>query len=346
MTTDECHLFFRVDADSEQGTGHFMRCLALAQYWRDHHGPVTFAGSFPKELERRLEKEAISTLSSSSQTLNEQDVKAALTEFSGDIYVVIDGYEFEAPYHDMITVTGRRLLVIDDTAHLNRYGGHILLNQNICANELIYKDAPDVQLLGSDYVLLSRKFRNVADRHREDCEHPARNLLVTMGGADPGNDTLSALRALKNANITLNVRVIAGGANLHADEIQDFCDSQPDNYELFVDTKDMPAMMNWADIAIAAAGTTSWELLYMGVPTIFLAIAANQIPIGAGIAQRGAGKYLGYREDLDWRLVVETSLALATDNQERRSLTRAGQDLIDGEGVVRVAEKLRQDQKG
>ncbi|MGI9259312.1 MAG: glycosyltransferase, partial [Gammaproteobacteria bacterium] len=195
-------------------------------------------------------------------------------------------------------------------------------------------------------VLLSRDFRSFADKRGKDCEDTARNLLVTMGGADPGNDTLSALQALADADAAFNVRVVAGAANRHVDAIQDFCRSQPGNYELLVDTKEMPAVMNWADLAIAAAGTTSWELLYMGVPTVLVAIASNQEPIGTGIEKRGAGKYLGHRDNLDWNVVAETSLALAADDNERRSLIDAGRALVDGEGVVRVADELRQMEEG
>ena len=341
MTADECHLFFRVDADTESGTGHFMRCLALAQHWRDRYGPVSFAGRFPKALERRLEQEAIATLSISETYPDQQDLKESLAFFSKESRVVVDGYHFDASYHDAIAAAGHRLTVIDDTAHLDRYGGQILLNQNVYADELDYSDAPDKRLLGLRFALLSREFRSYADRRKNDSERAARNLLVTMGGADPGNDTLSALRALADANAVFDVRVVAGAANRDIESIHDFCGSQPGNYELLVDTKEMPAIMDWADLAIAAAGTTSWELLYMGVPTVFVAIAANQEPIGTGIAKRGAGKYLGHRENLDWSLVAETSLALAADNNERRSLTDAGRGLVDGDGVVRVAEELR-----
>ena len=102
-------------------------------------------------------------------------------------------------------------------------------------------------------MLLSRDFRNYAHSRTDDCEHVARNLLLTMGGADPGNDTLSALRALAAASAVFNVRVVAGAANTHIEAIQEFCDSQPENYELLVDTTEMPAIMDWADLAIASS---------------------------------------------------------------------------------------------
>jgi len=32
------HLYIRADADGKIGTGHIMRCIALAQAWQDQGG--------------------------------------------------------------------------------------------------------------------------------------------------------------------------------------------------------------------------------------------------------------------------------------------------------------------
>ncbi len=46
--------------------------------------------------------------------------------------------------------------------------------------------------------------------------------------------------------------------------------------------------MAWADVAVAAAGSTAWELLHMGVPTVFMVNADNQKPVAAAVEKAHA----------------------------------------------------------
>ena len=47
-------LVIRADATTAMGTGHVMRCIALAQAWQDHGGKVTFLSHCESKIIREI----------------------------------------------------------------------------------------------------------------------------------------------------------------------------------------------------------------------------------------------------------------------------------------------------
>ena len=75
MDLDLSCLYFRVDATEEIGIGHFMRCFALGQYWRDIDRDACFIGQCPPELARRLEKEGMRSTPISESYPDSSDIE-------------------------------------------------------------------------------------------------------------------------------------------------------------------------------------------------------------------------------------------------------------------------------
>ena len=193
---------------------------------------------------------------------------------------MLDGYHFDPAYQKAIREAGYRLLVVDDTAHLPAYHADVLLNQNIYAPQLTYSyDPHTVLLLGPMYALLRPEFLvwKEWERHIPDT---ARHILVTLGGGDSDNVTLKVIQALHDIRLPdLEIRVIVGPANPHRDSLVAAIEHGPHSVELLFDVTDMPGLMAWADIAVSAAGSTCWELLFMGLPSLVGVLADNQVPI-------------------------------------------------------------------
>jgi len=98
--------------------------------------------------------------------------------------------------------------------------------------------------------------------------------------------------------------------------------------------------MEWADIAITAAGSTCWELAFMGVPSITLVTAENQCGVAAGLDRAGIFKTLDWWNRLDPQTLSKEVMALILDRKLREEKSLMGKRLVDGSGTVRVLKAM------
>src|SRR3990172_8325090 len=285
-------LLLRADADVRRGTGHVMRCLALAQVWQTHGGTVVFISrcDSPALRERIVAGGADLVLLAPDDSI-EMDIENTLVQLAQrkDAVLVLDGYHFGFEQQEILRVAGHPLLVIDDTAHLERYRADILLNQNLGASALEYRCDPETtRLLGPAYAMLRPEFVRWRRRFRS-VRGVARKILVTLGGSDPSNFTVRAIDALAQLSTPgLEVRVVVGPANPRLAELKARADKFAPRIQILSPVADMAELMAWADLAVSASGTTSWELACLGLPALTVVMADNQRRIAAeldGIVQ-------------------------------------------------------------
>jgi spore coat polysaccharide biosynthesis predicted glycosyltransferase SpsG len=92
-----------------------------------------------------------------------------------------------------------------------------------------------------------------------------------------------------------------------------------------------------ADLAVSATGTTSYELLALGTPTIGIPQVDNQIPIVETLAERGAMVHLPLRRINELGKKLET---MVSDSEKRKSIRLRGRALVDAHGTERVFSKI------
>lgn len=331
-------LLVRAAGDARIGTGHVMRCLALSQAWIDRNGRVAFAmREAPAGLRSVIQQEGIDVHLLSGT--DDPAATLALARRLGAQWIVLDGYDFGADYQQRVHDAGFRLLAVDDYGHAQRYAADLILNQNIHASEDTYRSRATHTrlLLGTRYALLRREFRRHRDFRREIPER-VRHILVTLGGADPDNVTGLVLEALRDLPGGPYIRVVVGPVNPHRAALQR---AAGPGVEL-LESPDMPELMAWADMAVTAAGTTTWELLFMQVPLVALAVADNQLPSAHRMQELGLAETLVFSTGLSPQQIREPALRLMQSAEERRRLAALGRDLVDGDGVERVLEAMRQ----
>ncbi|EGY25805.1 acetyltransferase family protein [Desulfovibrio sp. A2] len=331
-------LLIRADATPVMGTGHVMRCLALAAAaqraglecllltrakvpWLSQRIAQTGIGHVPLLGDVPAKEPADQLL---------RDIAAALPAgFAPDAvppWVVLDGYHFGPDCMRAVRAAGYRLLVVDDHAHHPEYTCDILLNQNIGADGLHYTGDISLSLFGPAHALLRDEFIAARARATPRAFPPvARNLLLSLGGGDQSAPLEQLRPMLEQPSLAGRaVRVIAGSTPEPA--LAALQRRIPATVELLPSVDDMPSLMHWADLCISAGGSTCWELCCLGVPFLTVAVAQNQQGIVRGLDAAGIAPHAS-----------ASALNDLLDNPDaRRAASNAGRQLVDGLGADRV----------
>jgi len=337
-------LIIRAHAGPRIGTGHVMRCLALAQAWQAAGGAATFVLTSGAEvLVPRLQSEGMETVLLAAKPGSREDAcaTAALAREKAAAWVVVDGYCFDANYQRVVKDANFSLLFLDDNAHAAHYCADLVLNQNLHAREEMYAHCePHTKLLlGPRYSLLRREFLRWREWKREFPE-VARKLLVTMGGADPENVTAQTLGALEPL-AGLEVKVAVGPANGNLTALREQARKSRRATTVVAGLVELPALMAWADLAVSSAGSTVWELCFLGLPSLLVPLAENQGRTAEELTRFGAAVRLEGSGRLRTPSFEETIRELASDPVRRGVMSERARSIVDGGGAGRVVRRLR-----
>jgi len=339
-------LLMRADAGMDLGSGHVMRSLALAQAWQREGGQAMFASTeMPAQLAERLHSSELQLERMSCQPGSSEDLACTVSIASANraACVVADGYRMGSNWQKGIKAAGLPLVIIDDYGHSGHYYADVVLNQNLGADPSLYhrRESGTRLLLGAEYALLRSEFIAFR-RERRDVPPIAQRLLVTLGGSDPQNVSEKIVRALDAvADTKFEVRVVQGGSYPHRGSLEAAVAAVSYPCELVVDARDMPKLMTWADLAVSAAGSTAWELAFMGLPMVLIVAADNQREVARRLAECGAAVNLGPAEALSKAVIAGTIGHLLRNYELRRNLVENGSGICDGYGAERVVAAIR-----
>lgn len=358
---------FRVDASTAAGSGHVVRCLALASAaraigWqavfvcREHTGHlatlVRAQGFAVHLLPAPPQVVAAPSVNASesyaawlgvSQQQDAQETVAALRGTAID-WLVVDHYALSAQWELVLRKHVPRLLAIDDLAN-RPHQCEALLDQSLERSGtpryagLLPTDC--VQLLGPRYALLRADFAEMRAQSlaRRDVTTSLERVLVFMGGSDPQNETVRALQGLHQAERTLrHVDVVVGQGYPFLDDLRRQAQGSRVPVQVYVQTPRMAELMTQADLAVTSGGGVSWEKCTLGLPSIVTIVGDNQALIAHELAAAGAQLTLGLANAIS---VDDYVCALDGLNVAQLSAMSArAREICDGRGAQRVLDQL------
>jgi UDP-2,4-diacetamido-2,4,6-trideoxy-beta-L-altropyranose hydrolase len=337
------NLLFRTDASLTMGTGHVMRCIALAQACQDAGGSATFvmAESTPG-IQAKLAEESCEAFPIACVVASEDDSRqtASLARKNRAEWIVVDGYQFGGDYQRALKADGFKVLFLDDYGHASHYSADLVLNQNAQADEGTYSTREPYTrlLLGPDYCLLRHEFARWRGWKREIAPVGSK-VLVTMGGSDPDNVTEIVIAALQRLP-DLEATIVVGGSNPHFDSLQRLASRGGQGFNLLRSVANMPELMAWADVAVSGAGSTCWEMCLLQLPMLLIDLADNQKPIAGALNKLGAAIHLGSTAYVTADEIAKRVGNLLASENDRAVLSERCGRLVDGRGAERVLGEL------
>lgn len=330
-------LLIRADASLAIGTGHVMRCLALAQAWQDTSGTASLVvAELPDALSPRLTAEGVSVSWVHAVPGSSDDAAETVAEarrLRAD-WVVIDGDRFGSDFLETVRAAGFRALLIDDFAARQAFPADLIVNPNLADDEEIYRKrgATAKVLMGPSYILLRREFRE--GNEKRETRQPGNRILVTLGGSDPENLTPKIADALAGCS-GLEVTVIVGAGYDKANELRKL---KASNLRVFFNPPNMAQFMKDSDQAIIAAGGTLWELLSTGCAVLSYSRNIVQACVVDVLSHRGVVVNLGETRQFEPAKLAAAVKELVDSRNARERMTNLGRKLVDGLGARRVIE--------
>lgn len=346
-------IYFRADANEKVGYGHLMRCLTIADACEERGLCPVFVTA-DEEPQKMIAIRGFPCMVLNTDYRNMEPELGRLPALLADgAPIVLDSYHVTKHYVETLKEYGHRVVWMDDLKE-QEYPVDMLINYNVYAKQLDYpvnretetdvcptgkRDGGCTYLLGPGYAPVRSPFRREDAAVRETLG----TVLVTTGGSDPYGAGIWFANLLAERLADTKILVVCGPYVKEKEELYRLAE-QNGNIEIIEGCSDLSAVMHRSDLAIAAAGSTLYELCAAGLPGILYYLADNQ-RMGAeafaretGVVNLGDIRSENFRSEADAHLTV--ALAHLTSASERKKLADAMHALVDGNGAGRVAEAL------
>lgn len=362
---------FRCDASIQIGTGHVMRCLTLADalttkgadchfVCRKHeghllemikqHGYKAYDLSF-EDYEGNSSASGIKFPHANWLGASQQEDAQQCIDIIKPIqpeWLIVDHYAIDISWEKTLRPYCKKLMVIDDLADR----GHdcdILLDQTFGRHTQDYLDwvPKNCQVLcGSKYALLRPEFAQWRDYSLERRkEGQLKHLLINLGGVDKDNITTQILKGLKNSSLPeyCKITVVMGSTAPWIESVKAQAEALSWKTQVKSGVNNMAELMANSDLAIGAAGSTSWERCCLGIPTIMLVLAENQRQISSNLQNANSVYPISLESDLesDLESMIVNAVRYFTEIQGvLEEMSGNASRILDGRGSALMIENM------
>jgi UDP-2,4-diacetamido-2,4,6-trideoxy-beta-L-altropyranose hydrolase len=350
----------RVDSGAQIGSGHVMRCLALAGELRQRGAQVRFvsrehgghliaqvedAGYIVHRLPLQSAALAVGDHSGWLGATQAEDASETLRALGSGRYdwLVVDHYGIDVAWEKLVRPKAERLMVIDDLAD-RRHDAELLLDQNYLGASGKHRYVNRVPercrcILGPRYALLQpiyRELRQVVPPR----DGTVRRILTFFGAQDATRSIVAVLQALNRPEFAeIAIDAVPGNDPETAAVLRSAVQSHP-NVTIHERLPSLAGLIARADLGIGAGGATTWERACLGLPSVVATTADNQVETASALAADGFISLVGPSASISSEMWHASLAEMVCNKTQLMRLSRRAHGLTDGYGASRVARAM------
>ncbi len=349
-------IFFRVDASNVIGTGHLIRCLNLANAFKESLLETKFIiRQCPKFYEKLLyqnnikiirlnklnesEVENISADHNSWLGVTERDdAREVISKIEEPDLLIVDHYSLGDEWESLIKLkfSSVKLVVIDDLER--KHNADLIIDSTFMRSKNEYIKSANYLLIGSEFAMLRDGFSKLHLKAKTaKSKTNYHKLIVNFGGYDEKGLTLSVLKSLKQRSQQIKTTVIIDKNNSSFDQIVNFINENSSWINLNEFVNDIENLMCLHTIAIGAAGSSAWERACLGIPSILIQTADNQKDVIKNLQSVGAIYQLDASEINN---ILNLKLDMLLSNFTK--MKSINLSICDGRGCKRILNFIRE----
>lgn len=325
------NFIFRCDSTLLIGSGHLMRCLALAQKIRSLGHKVAFiCAPHEEDLFYPIVQAQISLTFLSSCNLDQKsdaaEVKKIVKELQPAV-IVVDHYELGEEWETEF-YGEYKVIAIDDLGRAHKADVLIDVNYRQKLVSLYERKLPKscLTFLGPQNSLLRAEFLNCIEIAKK-----RRQILVFFGGADSSNETYKFVQALqKRSSNAYYVIVVSRGHRFLTDILEI---GQSPYFRIEIQPPLISKLMSESSLFFGSGGTITWERMFLGLPGIVVSVADNQKKIAEDLAADGQQIFLGECGSVDYGRAIEICENILDDDLWLNDVAKKNKKLVQALNV-------------
>ena len=340
---------FRADGSGVIGFGHLARCRNLAAALSEVGYDCRFVRSGPRD--GLLEGLDVVWIEVDGDEVGgrldaELTLRATAEGTGGPSVVVVDHYRIDHEWESVLLRAGAFVVAIDDLAD-RPHDCHALIDTNPLPSDRYRGLVPPdtLLLLGLEHALLDPEPTGPTAKEFDPRRSVERIAVCFGGGRNPAplRMTLEACADPRLAHLSFDLVAAEEtlAEDLRASWVKVKRRTGPAaDVRIRGWVEDLRGLLSASDISVGSGGSLALDRIRLGIPSVVITLADNQVPTSRELHRRGLLHHLGYLSDCTPQMIADGVLGLASDWKARAFVAREGPKVVDGRGAARCARAI------